>query len=675
VWVCADCEYQVEVAGYAQQSIAHTHIARVAAAAHNTMALALLVTFVVAAAAAADDTRPLGPLHVPVHFYPRCPAQFGAVCRTDIDPVARIVRLAVGQPPWSRDLCLDMSGAADAITVFDDQAIESQTYAFASGGTDRVDLGELTLRLPFAAPSAMHSAPLAAADISPLCGGLFPLHRASPLWLYWANVTVGISSVLLGDSHRELGRLVGYDSPVLACDPFGAGLCTTEALVYGHRYRVVFDSGTQYTVVPPDLFERITVQRVHGADGGGGVVMPMVFPPEPADTTDCVRRYHALGFADTRRCGDGSGQYTLDVPLHEAADEDVGRHHQLLLRSADPAAARADADAHGGVSAIWLSVNVWRHVRVHVNHHRAEMVVHAHHIDNQMSTGSAVLVVLLLLAVATDQIVDTHLVWVHTHEVTAAIAAVVVLELGIVGASGYAVHASTTARALEDSAAWLHPALAATVWALNAVTLAVFAAFLFETAAAQRTLAWRATAWHPRLPSEFHATERLMLVRKFTVGTAGYVALWLLVLEGRHDTLGDGLAAAAAMFALYSVVLFMVRVITLEYHAMLTRQSHAPGRLLAPLAVCWALFLAVAAAASLFVVVVLTGVTVFPFVDTAVDAAGTSAVMASLALFVAVVVLVVLFADYNVMQYLAAYDKTLAYEAQVAAQPKPPPPR
>jgi hypothetical protein len=643
------------------------------------MLVAIAVAVLVHAAAGLEQ-RPVrqwdggyGRVHSAVQFHARCPPGLGGACRDAVDPVARLVRVETGSPPWERQLCLDLTGVASGITVFDREDAESGTFSPQFGGSDLVDFGPLTLRLPFTRLDSDAVDPVLPPVLSPLCEGLVPLHAASPLWMFWPNVSVSLSSVVLGDSHRELGHLIPYDSPVLDCEPLAPGLCTTRALVLGTEYRIVLDSGSDFTVVPPGLYEQITLLRAFQNDSDS---LELRFPPEPVDLGDCVERYRALGFAHADRCGDGTGQFVLRLPFRDFVYTASRHARQLLLRSADPALAEADARRHGNTSTIWLGVNVWRHVRVHVNHRAGEMVMHRHEVRGTLPDSTAILVIFLAIVLLAHQVIDTHLVWLHSTEIAVTVVHVLVLELFVLGTSGYALHADETARAFADSAPWILASLIGVVWALNGITAALILAFVFEVGAHHRTVVNRWFFQRPVTAGEYHMTERLMMVRKFTVGTAGLLALWMLLLQRREDNLGDPLAAFAVYVLFLVHLLFFVRVIVVEYHAFVVLGRTGGQRTLYEqsrgYAALWLVFLVLAAAATVYSIVLGAGLTIYPLIEEEADTSASAAIALTVFSFAVVLDIAVFFFNGLTLFFLSGYRDTVRH-VQLGATPVPVP--
>ena len=392
------------------------------------------------------------------------------------------------------------------------------------------------------------------------------------------------------------------------------------------------------------------------------------FPPAPLVTAaahaDCAARYRRLGFPGTAACGDGSGQFVLRIPYREFVYDGRKNCHQLLLKSQAPAAAAALRQQHNGTDTIWLGVGVWKHVRVHVNNHLGEMVVHAHTIAGAMSTVDVVLCALTVFMLTTHQLFDTHLTWLHAREVTVTVVTVVVLELGLVIIAAYALHCTPTQHVFVDSAAWVYPTTITVVWVVNAVTLGLLAAFVYEMGAHGRTIVNRAVMSYPRSPAEFHPTERLMVARKFTVGTAGPLAVWLLALHRSRDDMGDGFATIAILALFFTYVVFFMRIALIEYHAFWTygvRERLWFDQWYEPYAWLWCFFLVVATAVVAITTFMGAGLTVYPYIEMAADVSASATIALCLVAFVTVVVVVLLFADAVVMSFLRSWRDTLKH--------------
>lgn len=475
------------------------------------------------------------------------------------------MRVGVGSPMWDRALCLDLTGSAESIVVFAEESMQSRSFTPAYGSSDRVDFGVDVLRLPFS-DDISAIGPASSEMFSPLCQGVFPMGTKSPMWMFYPNVTVSISSVVFGDGHREFGKVKGFDSPVLSCEFLAPGLCTTRARIEGDVYDVVLDSGTSRTVVPPWLYDKLIVDRSFGGGEGRSTTFDMAFPPDPADIEDCVQRYDALGFNTGGRCGDHSGQFVLHLPLQEyVGGKQPNPHEVLLMTDGTGLTAPRDANSSGTV---WLGVNVWKHIRAHVNHYRGEMVLQHHHVDGNMSVLRAVLVLFVMLALLYSVLADTRWVWSHTKYVTFGTVFAIFVEAFIFASSIYAIYNPTSRRAFSDSARWVYPFISFLVWTSVVAFAGMLFMFVMRLAETGAHISALAINYHPRDKKDFHRTERLFMARKFFVLTAGFLGLWMLILERRQDNMGDDVAVVAVLLFFLTHVCFLSRLLFLEVHAV-----------------------------------------------------------------------------------------------------------
>jgi hypothetical protein len=364
------------------------------------------------------------------------------------------------------------------------------------------------------------------------------------------------------------------------------------------------------------------VDRSFGA-GDGSTTLDIAFPPDPANLDDCVSRYEALGFEVDGRCGDGSGQFVLHLPLQEYVDGHEPRPHEVLLM-ADGTGLTAPRGNTSGT--VWLGVNVWKHIRAHVSHHRGEMVLQHHNVDGNMSTLRALLVLFVSLAILYTVLADTRWTWGHSRSLTLGTLFGIFVETFILASAIYGLYNGTSRRAFNDSARWVHPLIGFLVWSCVTAFVGMLFVFLMRLSTRGAHVVALAINYHPRKQSEFHATERVFMARKFFVMTAGFLGMWMLILERRQDNMGDDIAMVAVLLLFLTQVCFVARFLLLETHAIAVGGSRGGP--------VWVVFSCIVGAFVACTTIIGSGLTVYTYTVRSFDYSKTVVLLMTMGFFV-----------------------------------------
>lgn len=340
-----------------------------------------------------DDSISMGSIVLPIDVDYECVSD---ACLFRVDTVPRI-NVDMGHPVRRRVMCLDASPsgqtpAAPQLAVYRPLERISDTFQPPPLSSDLVYLSGARFRLPVV------SAPGEAGTQSPVCEGHISLARGAGLSQFYSNFTRAPNRLWVGGTPRSAGKQVEFESPPLVQadrrpDEENAA-AVLPGSINGTSYRIVFDSGSQYTELPEPLYAALAL-----ADDNDDLVIR--FPPEGQEPSElaCIEGYRALGFKHVSECPGTSFELRLPLSVMGRAVSGNGAEESTLVPG-------PSADT------VYLGNKAWLFAVMHVNNGMEMAVLRSSSPTGALGTTGVVLAAILVILLLMLSVKQQPLPWV-----------------------------------------------------------------------------------------------------------------------------------------------------------------------------------------------------------------------------------------------------------------------